>query len=474
MNEIGDSIGIEILKAWGWPSIPLLLGLILDSVSTKPFKEYIAARIREARPLGGLSSAVRVFNDGFLSRLLGKEPGSITFVFKSIIISAISLAFIVLVQGFAVKMNLSGVSALLLSYYSIGVAPLSALIVANVIVDYISNTITVSVLRMVARTDSELDFIVGLLGDITLTMASFMIIFPVGIVVASLIIEYQTDAARIDIAPRNSLTAFPALNNSNFLMTYFNITNSTTISTDPTSSSTTIFSFANPDTTDVSKQLNNIFSLMDADSDNSYVIGGLGEAVIPLHFKVPSLQELRARYNVAFSGVNVVRDNFGNVIHLSTVGFRLSSLYKLNNSPPNVGALVFECGKYPLGKQTRIMSTQGREIEDVVKTCDDHLESILGIIGFSSVRDMAFATKTNDTILPIAALFLTSFVTSLMYYLGIVITALGLRVNRLLSGIFSATYFRTRDMPFTFLGAISTSVLLVAFLAIKEIVTWVQ
>ena len=126
------------------------------------------------------------------------------------------------------------------------------------------------------------------------------------------------------------------------------------------------------------------------------MLGGKGEAVVPLGFQFPSMPNLISRYNLSFSGINIVRDNFGNVIHLSPIGFRLSSLYRVQtNSPPNVGAIVFRCKKYPYDVQTRVMNTQNNDAENEVEACGGDLGSILGIIGFRSVRDMAFAVKTN-------------------------------------------------------------------------------
>ena len=187
------------------------------------------------------------------------------FQVKTIIISIISLAIIVFIQGYVANSNLRGVSPLLSSYYSVGILPLSALILTNFVVDFTSNTITISVLRMVASTDSELDFVVGFLADMALTITSFMIIFPVGIVIASLVIEYQTQAARIDIDPQGAIAEMPAWKNKNLRLVSFIVTNPTNIYADPTAPQILIFTFVEPSSaTNNSQRIHNIISLMDA------------------------------------------------------------------------------------------------------------------------------------------------------------------------------------------------------------------
>ena len=78
MNEFGDSIGIEILKTWGWPGIPLVLGLRFDGISANSFKEDIATRIRE---LGCLATCLPRFV--FLMYSIKNSGKRATFVFVS-------------------------------------------------------------------------------------------------------------------------------------------------------------------------------------------------------------------------------------------------------------------------------------------------------------------------------------------------------------------------------------------------------
>jgi hypothetical protein len=91
-------------------------------------------------------------------------------------------------------------------------------------------------------------------------------------------------------------------------------------------------------------------------------------------------------------------------------------------------------------------------IEKSRAACGEDFIAALTFLSGSLIQEELRKASSGEFQLPLALFFLTSFTTSLAYYLVILFTVLGLGVWRVCSRALTSKYLRAAEMPFTFLG----------------------
>jgi hypothetical protein len=82
------------------------------------------------------------------------------------------------------------------------------------------------------------------------------------------------------------------------------------------------------------------------------------------------------------------------------------------------------------------------------------------------------AVASGDVLIPIAAYFMTYLTISIMFYFGVGLTIIGLRLNGLLGVVFRSEILSVESNPFTFLGALSFVLFGTLFVILKLFIAY--
>jgi hypothetical protein len=186
---------IDLIPYFGWPVWFVVIGVVVDVFASPLLKQDVVNFFRESRRPATISYALELFLKGFLYRIFGERIWSIFFLLNSFAISILIVLAIITSQ----QLSVTGLkfSKELFIYKDPLWLPLVVLLAANSIIDYLTNIITISLVRLAITRCSVTQFIVLILADVTLTITIFTWLFPAPLTLSIIAFQWQHPVATI-------------------------------------------------------------------------------------------------------------------------------------------------------------------------------------------------------------------------------------------------------------------------------------
>lgn len=183
-------------------ALVLILGYAADQLSTPALKTYIAdlIKLRTYGPsLTGGSNFFLQFINGFIEPIFGTKQFSFRFFFRSCDVSLIFLIIALVLQ--LIFCGQKTFDQFRLVEYSAYVSAIIFVFIAlsNMLIDYISNSKSISLLRMAANSGRPSSVFIIAMADTTLTISIFSAMFPFVIATGLLIEERFRPPVTIEI-----------------------------------------------------------------------------------------------------------------------------------------------------------------------------------------------------------------------------------------------------------------------------------
>jgi hypothetical protein len=403
---------------------------------------------------------LQLFLRGFLRRLVGESPARLSFFLRSAFLSVALVFGITILQSFFSKDT--QLLSLLANYISIGLIPSSIMICTNVLIDYLSNAITLSCVRMAAASGRWFDLLVTFLADFSLTITLFTLLFPIGLALASAALESAVKPVQAQ------LTAVPIVGNSP-LRLMITLTNDAyralVLQLAPISASGTILvqnlSVIVPVDRRNQEAISDAVWLL-SDGQSTPTLSLPSSAIFPLNFPKDfwNVDSMLVRYVTGFNVVNGLRNAFINMVRFDPLVIKLAALYSdAADLDISQSRGVVKCSNFTIKTVTIGKAELNNLVDQASSACNGAFVAAATFLeGHSIGYETRVATLGQRTI-PVAVFFLTSIVLSAFYYLGIAFTYLGLLLNRVAQALFSTPLLSTKDVPFTVLSLLSFVIL---------------
>jgi hypothetical protein len=441
---------LHVLPVVGWPIYFILLGLVLDFTTAGAFKALAVQWVRRQQPISSFIGVLRLFLDDFLGRLVGKHPEKLSFFLKS---SALSLLFVVLI-GFAQStLHYPEDQTFLIStYVRMGVAPLVTLILANMLVDYVSNVVTLACVRMAALSGNPLDVLVSILADVALTITLFTLIFPIGLVLCSTVIESTTPAVTMQLTKTPNNPSLDYMLDATYryqpLLLFPTLPEG-----DPTSQTVFVVAPKESSTDQIVRSAAWLLTDGQQEPQLTFKDAAVFSAKVPV--EVSDLKWWAAKYYGAFSSTNELRDELFSMINFHPLVISLSTLYEAADK--YYGDMTEEFVRCENNVFKKVIIKRGSLNELVrkgVEVCGGKIVAAIAPATGAKIHFQLRKAVTEDINIPVAIFFLTSFTLSILYYISIAVTYAGLKLDVLVNKLFSTQFLKTDQMPFLFLGSL--------------------
>jgi hypothetical protein len=227
---------LDLLQLFGWPASIILAGVLLDYYSDTELKSIVVQYFRGVRQPKDISVSLHLFLHGFLFRLLGDVSNLRKFFLRSAVISIIVVLIIFIYQQYQIQFSRNNCyitcHAQYISNNYVNGWAIFALLLTNCVVDFCSNIVTVSLIKLGTRGCSRLQFLVIAAASLSLSVIIFTTIFPVGILLSVIVHQITESSTRISLSLTekeyipdlltNQVTS--AMNKTGFQMSYFSIT----------------------------------------------------------------------------------------------------------------------------------------------------------------------------------------------------------------------------------------------------------
>jgi hypothetical protein len=448
-----DKIFFALWPHAGWPVALVITGVVIDFVSTDVLKTIVADKIKQSRPLEELQHTLRIFLDGFLTKLLARRIVSMRFLGKSALLSIVVLALIFFAQALAYYG--SNAPRLLNVYISSGIGIALLLILTNIFVDYLANIVTVALVRMVASTGTLVDFVVAVCADVALTISIFTWVFPLGLVFSVYAFELSHPKAFMQIARPDQTPNWDrlALQDGKYVARAFEVLPAV-LNAGNLANPRSLAVISRTEDDSVSKDVSAAASLLGSDSDQGRHLAFRDVATFEPSLEVepftfPAFDRL---YAGAFSETNAIRNSFAEALSLVPISISLSRVYSAKEILLPVSEGLVLCSS----NLKRSLVVDRRNLNDLLQkskaACGEDFIAALTFLSGSSIQEELRKASSGEFQVPLAVFFLTSFTTCIAYYLVILFTVLGLAVWRVANRALSSKYVRGGEMPFTFLG----------------------
>lgn len=458
-------IFIYFVDHFGITALVLLFGFLADKISTPHFKSIVAGWIkrRGAIPLDheSLSRTLRLFLTDFLYKIYSPRVWSVRFFARSAIVSVIVFALVVLIQFWA-KPNAREQFTTISPTFATAAMIVLILLISNLILDYLSNAQSVSLLRMAANSGRLVDVLVILWADIVLTVALFSLIFPIGIVISIFATEGlqqpivfeisrpDTDETRMsEQIYKPILTEAPFLNSLSIatLELKFDMKDSF-FKIDSPSRSQILFVKKGRSTDEIISDFAAIMKSFPVETKVLSVSPGkmqMEARVPPLPFNWDLIKHF---YYAGYQSANVAREAFLLLVRLDPV--RIPTLGLINYVAMYTYAkedLVYTglCPNGEISKSKLTLDTNA----DLNFSCEPTMVYLGNPLPAQDwfIRNL----RLGGTQFPVTPFFYTSFSLSLLYYSIIAIVCIALAIKRALTLVFSSRYFETDSYPFSIL-----------------------
>jgi len=181
---------VYLLQHAGMPVLLIAFGYIADQLSTDLLKTsvigWIKASPAPAMTRKGIRKFLRLFLDGFIHKIYTNNLFSFRFFRRSCLVSLSFLFAAILIQVIYYPSQTLNEFQIVEYRSRDAVILLTIVLLINFGVDYLSNILTISLLRMAMLSGRILDTILIFLADITLTITLFTLFFPAGLTIAAL------------------------------------------------------------------------------------------------------------------------------------------------------------------------------------------------------------------------------------------------------------------------------------------------
>src|ERR1041384_1175440 len=192
---------VYLLQHLGFPVVLIAFGYIADHLSSQYLKDTIVRWIsRQSTPpitTGRVRRFLKLFLDGFIHRIFGTRFLSLKFFSRTCVVSIVFLSFAVAFQFLYYPNESITQFRPFLSRPLEAAIFLSLVLIFNFSMDYLSNIITISLLRMAMHSGRIFDTLVVFVADVTLTVTLFTLVFPIGVTIDALIDELLSPVGRI-------------------------------------------------------------------------------------------------------------------------------------------------------------------------------------------------------------------------------------------------------------------------------------
>jgi hypothetical protein len=342
---------------------------------------------------------------------------------------------------------------------------LIALLIFNCVIDYVSNTITVSLIELGESKCNSLQFIIIALSDVALTILVFTLLFPIGIIISIITQEFSKPIVRVDVAllsqdyiPRateNLLT----LHDNDYIVSILNVKPLDEAPSSTPQKADLLFLMTKRGTT-LHDQITSAATLLAwGDEDSEFVVGGKesGWSAVVSVLDYPDFTDMQwfsSAYQAAFSGANYIRDAFLALIRLRPVDETVFGFYsKLQDHYVGMPGVILACENGEMMEAQMESSNVNQIVAEGKNLCEGKMLSVILFPNAPSIRGKARSIAESAVQIPVGVFFTSSFIVSILYYLGILLTWIMLWIDRKTSQFFSARYLKTSRYPFSIIAA---------------------
>lgn len=479
-------IAVFLFEQVGVLALLLIIGYFIDLISTREFKddvnEWIKSHYKINYSQEWISHLLKSVLDGVMHRIYGSRIFSLKFVIRTCVVSILFLISAVVIQ-------ISFYSEEAIQQYRLIVnRPIDALIlilsltVTNFVVDYISNVTSISFLRMAAQSGKLFDTFLVFVADVTLTITIFSLIYPAGALVALTFNQSSNRSISADVFHgskpvlmiyEDRLRKRLDLLNENFrdmeLRTFY-FQGITAASSTPVYTPTIALYYRKD-----SDLPNIVRDYLDFMKTLGVVVGhSINQSNSRLRLQIDiapplfSFDLLISLYYASYQNSNIMRDHIIKLIKMKPGGISVTKMYQdfvysADFSPyPQKEMAGFKCTRFdhrdekegadiwmekfhiiPWEDVVSDVKAEGCELSYVIMNMDE----------FDFWWDMLCVSSAGLE-LPIAPFFVTSFATSILYYMILLVLFVGGVTWRLLQRLYSTSYLNTREYPITILMTI--------------------
>lgn len=182
----------KFLQLYVGPAVLVLLfGYLADNLSSDRLKADVVRWIGSTERIkinkANVSSVLTAFLNGFLYKIFGSQLFSLKFFVRSTAVFIVFLGLALVVQ--AVFYESFWEEVITSSSTRVSVVLFLSVFAFNIVIDYLSNVFSLSLLRMVSASGRVLDVVVVFFADLALTVTMFTLLFPIGMTIGIVVSE---------------------------------------------------------------------------------------------------------------------------------------------------------------------------------------------------------------------------------------------------------------------------------------------
>ncbi|NEW91766.1 hypothetical protein [Rhodopseudomonas sp. BR0M22] len=447
-------LALFIIEHLSLAGLTIVLGLILDYVSTPTLKRQAVDWLKKGTLSIPLQEILSIFLSGFLFRILGKELFSIRFFVRSSALSCLFFLVIVALQFSFQREPLKQFSNLGPSLY-LSCLAFTVLLATNFVIDYISNVQTIVFLRMASYKGRPIESIVAFYSDVLVTLAIFTFLFPAAILLCAEILLASNTKVKFalvetspkftqlieGIVPKPIHGTFSA--DLNLHAVSFKPLKDEGTKDDDIEAKGQIYVYAKDPEAAISVASQQIVRI-----NKSARILNETPSRIEIEAEAPTprltIGLFKALYYESYRRSNITRDGFLDIVSLEPTSLSADSITNQALKQIVDGVMV----------SARCIDGTWKEIENRSKNFEVPCESS-GVVLDNTVEGHLFTlmrTASSDAIFPITPFFMTSFTACALYYGAILMSFLGIVILRSASKLSKSQYLDFENKPFTILG----------------------